>query len=138
MAAYVSTSNSDTMISPSIIKMTKDDAKPFCDYCEEVSCVLGSGPSEYVEMRHHENYQDFCTSAECCPLCCLIVQGLRELRDDIVGIRCSCHNRQFKIHVEYFQGCQSKALTAPLEEDLSFELFQNRGKGSFESSLRQN
>ncbi|KAH7395597.1 heterokaryon incompatibility protein-domain-containing protein, partial [Cadophora sp. MPI-SDFR-AT-0126] len=103
--------------------MSKNDEEldPLCDYCKEISQILGSNISEAVKVQHHETYQAFLKAAQGCRLCCLIVQSLGKFRDRIVGIQCSC-SQELKIRVEYFQYGQSNA-----EADLYFELFRNRG-----------
>ncbi|PVH71172.1 HET-domain-containing protein [Cadophora sp. DSE1049] len=127
MEAYASTPKPNTLISPSTVKMPKDDEDldRLCDYCKEISKILGSNSSEVVEVRHHKTYQAFLKAAEGCPLCHLIVQSLTKYRDGIVGIQCSC-SQELKIRVQYFQGWQSNAPVAPLQEDLHFELFRTR------------
>ncbi|KAK0101648.1 hypothetical protein ONS95_006809 [Cadophora gregata] len=108
----------------SAVSMPKDDDDQLCDHCSVISKSLGSNSSEVVKVRHHETYQASLKTAHDCPLCCLIVQSLKEYRDGIVSIRCICTN-ELKIRVEYVQDLRNGALV-PDAEDLYFELFRSR------------
>ncbi|KAG4433770.1 hypothetical protein IFR05_010737 [Cadophora sp. M221] len=99
----------------------------FCDFCSGIPRFLGSELLEAVNVPHHNTYPAFLESAEGCPLCSLIIQSLREYRDGIVRIQCSC-SRELRIQVTYFREWQSTFFDTPLEDNFYFELFQDRGR----------
>ncbi|KAH9213676.1 hypothetical protein DL95DRAFT_410052 [Leptodontidium sp. 2 PMI_412] len=99
----------------------------FCEFCTEISRILGSNHPEAIDVPHHKTYKAFLESAEGCPLCSLVIQGLRKYRDGIVGIKCSC-SRELRVQVKYSQGLQSNAFAAPLEDNFYFDLFRDRNQ----------
>lgn len=115
-----------------IVKMSNIEGNlgKFCDFCTEISRILGSNHPEAIDVPHHKTYKAFLESAEGCPLCSLVIQGLRKYRDGIVGIKCSC-SRELRVQVKYSQGLQSNAFAAPLEDNFYFDLFRDRSKKSF-------